>query len=37
MGYKTDKERYAKERHCFSNENKQNGSMEDRAKIREVG
>ena len=37
MGYKTDKERSAKKEHCLGNENKPNGSMEDRAKIREVG
>ena len=33
MGYQTDKERNAKERHCFGNEDKPNGFMEDRAKI----
>lgn len=37
MGYKTGKKGYTKEKYCFGNENKQNGSMEGRAKIREVG
>ena len=37
MGYKTGKKRYAKEKYCFGNENKPNGSVEDRAKVREVG
>ena len=33
MGYKTDKERYTQKEHCIGNENKPNGSMENRAEI----
>ena len=33
MGCKTNKKRSNKEKHCISNENKQDGSMENRTKI----
>ena len=33
MGCKTNKKESSKEKHCTGNENKQNGSMEIRAKI----
>lgn len=37
MDNKADKERHAKEKNSHGNENKQNGFMEDRTKIQEVG
>ena len=36
MDCKTDKKRHSKERHCLGNEDKQNGSMEDRAKLQKA-
>lgn len=37
MGYKTDKEGYAKEQNSYGNEDKQNGFMEDTPKVPGVG
>ncbi len=37
MGYKTNKKWNTKNKNSFSHEDKQNGCMEDRTKIQEVG